>query len=85
MAAWLNLVAQSVDSYAADDWLSLCPDIDEGEIYRDWFIWYDAEVAQEWEAYDPLTNQRYVHPNLAILKAQVDEVERKRSSVGAAA
>ncbi|MGL5079978.1 MAG: hypothetical protein ACRC8A_00690 [Microcoleaceae cyanobacterium] len=76
--AWLNLVVQTVEAYTGDDWLPLCPDINEGEIYRDWFLWYDAEVTQEWEAYDPITNQRHVHVSLVILKTQIDEIEQQR-------
>ena len=76
--AWLHLVAETVDNYTGDDWLSLCPDIDEGELYRDWFIWYDAEVAQEWEAYDYLSDKRYAHPDLSIVKAFIDQVEDVR-------
>ncbi len=81
--AWLHLVAQTVDTYDGDDWLSLCPDIDQGEFYRDWFVWYDAEVAQEWEAYDPITNKRYVHSDLATLQAQIDKIEQERHTIAA--
>ncbi|EAW36194.1 hypothetical protein [Lyngbya sp. PCC 8106] len=76
--AWLHLVAETVDTYTGDDWLSLCPDIDEGELYREWFVWYDGEVAQEWEAYDHLTDKRYAHPDLAMVKAFIDQVEDVR-------
>ncbi|MEB3280716.1 MAG: hypothetical protein VKK42_17520 [Lyngbya sp.] len=76
--AWLHLVAETVDTYSGDDWLSLCPDIDEGELYRDWFIWYDGEVAGEWEAYDYLTDKRYANPDLSIVKALIDQVEDVR-------
>ncbi len=83
--AWLHLVAQAVDDFSADDWLSLCPDINEGELYRDWFIWYDEEVAQEWEAYDPVTEQRYVYADVKALKAKIDQIETARHRVTTAA
>jgi hypothetical protein len=83
--AWLHLIAQAVDDFGADDWLSLCPDINEGELYRDWFIWYDGEVAQEWEAYDPVTEQRYVHADVKVLKAKIDEIETARQPATTAA
>ncbi|MEL7036399.1 MAG: hypothetical protein AAFO04_12370 [Cyanobacteria bacterium J06592_8] len=73
--AWLHLVAETVENYTGDDWLSLCPDIDQGELYREWFIWYDAEVSQEWEAYDHLTDKRYTHTDLEMVKAFIDHVE----------
>ncbi|MGF1494531.1 MAG: hypothetical protein ACFBSC_19215 [Microcoleaceae cyanobacterium] len=76
--AWLHLVAQTVDTYSGDDWLALCPDISEGELYRDWFIWYDGDVAEEWEAYDPETNRRHTHTDLNALKAQIDQLEAQR-------
>ena len=79
--AWLNLISQAVDDFSGDDWLSLCPDINEGELYRDWFVWYDADVAQEWEAYDPITNQRYVAENVTLLKAKIDQIEAIRSNI----
>ncbi len=79
--AWLNLIAQTVDNFSGDDWLSLCPDINEGELYKDWFLWYDAEVAQEWEAYDPITNQRYVAQDVTVLKAKIDNIENARGQV----
>ncbi|MGB3533904.1 MAG: hypothetical protein WBA13_10350 [Microcoleaceae cyanobacterium] len=83
--AWLNLVSQTVDDFGADDWLSLCPDINEGELYRDWFIWYDEEVAQEWEAYDPITELRYVDADLKVLKAKIDNIEITRHQTTTAA
>lgn len=82
--AWLNLIAHTVDDYGADDWLSLCPDINEGELYRDWFIWYDGEVSQEWEAYDPTTEQRFVEADVKILKAKIDRIETIRKTTPAA-
>lgn len=73
--AWLDLVAATDDDLDGDDWLALCGDIDEGEIYREWFIWYDEEVSQEWEAYDIATNQRIVASDSNKLKARIDRLE----------
>lgn len=83
--AWLHLVAETVETYTGDDWLSLSPDIDEGELYRDWFIWYDGEVTEEWEAYDYLTDKRYANADLATVKALIDQVEdiRRDSTLAA--
>ncbi|MGK7923472.1 MAG: hypothetical protein AB4080_26095 [Trichodesmium sp.] len=77
--AWLDLVASAVDNFDGDDWLALSGDIDEGEIYRDWFIWQDLDFSQEWEAYDLLTNKRFVAKDLSLLKAKIDEIEDYRS------
>ncbi len=77
--AWLDLVASAVDNFDGDDWLALCDDIDEGEIYRDWFIWQDVDFSQEWEAYDLLTNKRFVATDLSLLKAKIDAIEDARS------
>ena len=77
--AWLDLVASAVDNFDGDDWLALCGDIDDGEIYRDWFIWQDTDFSQEWEAYDLITNQRFVATDLSLLKAKIDETEDARS------
>ena len=77
--AWLDLVASVPDDSDGDDWLALCGDIDEGEIYREWFIWFDSEVSQEWEGYDLATNRRIVAFDLAQLKARIDEIEDGRN------
>ena len=77
--AWLDLVAATPDDSDGDDWLALCGDIDEGEIYREWFIWYDSEVSQEWEGYDLATNQRIVAFDLPQLKARIDNIEAGRN------
>ena len=77
--AWLELAALAVDNFDGDDWLALCGDIDEGEIYRDWFIWQDTDFSQEWEAYDLITNQRFVARDLSLLKAKIDEIQNARS------
>lgn len=76
--AWLELVA-GPDDVNGDEWLHLCGNIDEGEIYRDWFIWHDAEVSQEWEGYDIITNDRVVAANLAQLQATIDGVIFRRT------
>jgi len=76
--AWLDLVAQEVDSYQGDDWLYLCGDIDDGEIYQDWFLWQDLEVSQDWEAYDPLTDFRLVAADKASLIGKIDQIESDR-------
>lgn len=78
--AWLELVAVEVNSLTGDDWLALCDDIDTGELYRDWFVWQDREVSNEWEAYDPLTDRRLVEADLAILKAKIDQIEEARNA-----
>ncbi|NEO53223.1 MAG: hypothetical protein F6K54_09110 [Okeania sp. SIO3B5] len=79
--AWLDLVASAVDNFDGDDWLALCGDIDEGEIYRDWFIWQDVDFSQEWEAYDLTTNKRFVATDLSLLKAHIDRIEDARSAI----
>lgn len=79
--AWLELVASAVDNFDGDDWLALCGDIDEGEIYRDWFIWQDTDFSGEWEAYDLITNKRFVAKDLSLLKTKIDEIEDVRSQM----
>ena len=79
--AWLDLVASAVDNFDGDDWLALSGDIDEGEIYRDWFIWQDEDFSQEWEAYDLVTNKRFVAKDLSLLKAKIDEIEDARIQI----
>ena len=78
--AWIDLLAQEVNAFTGDDWLPLCDDIDEGEIYREWFIWQDKDVTKEWEAYDPLTNQRLVSQNVTELKGWIDDIVDGRIS-----
>ncbi|WP_293117326.1 hypothetical protein [Okeania sp. SIO1I7] len=75
----LYLVIQETEYFTGDDWLSLCNDIDSGEIYRNWFIWQDTEVTQEWEAYDYVTNQRIIDSNLTQLTAKIDRIENQRN------
>jgi hypothetical protein len=82
--AWLDLVASAVDNFDGDDWLALSGDIDEGEIYRDWFIWQDVDFSQEWEAYDLVTNKRFVAKDVSLLKAKIDEIEDTRSQTSIA-
>ncbi len=79
MIAWGDLVGHEVDDNAGDEWLYLCGDIDAGEIYRDWFIWEDKEVTQNWEAYDPITNQRYVAKSLELIKETINQIEAGRN------
>lgn len=77
-AAWIDLVGGDYTSLQGDDWLAVCGDIDEGEIYREWFMWQDSEVTQEWEAYDPITNYRYVALSREMLIDQIDQIEDGR-------
>jgi hypothetical protein len=79
--AWLDLVANQRDENNGDEWLYLCDDISEGEIYRDWFLWYDEEVTQQWESYDSVTNLRYVADDLNTLKSQIDLIENSRTFI----
>lgn len=76
--AWLELMTMVRELETGDDWLPLCDDIDQGELYRDWFLWYDAEVTQQWEAYDPLTDDRLVAGNKETVLAQIDKIETAR-------
>lgn len=78
VAAWIDLVGGDFDSLGGDDWLPLCGDIDDGEIYREWFLWQDSEVTQEWEAYDPITNYRVVAPSREMLVSKIDKIEDER-------
>ncbi|WP_449421026.1 hypothetical protein [Phormidium nigroviride] len=81
--AWFDLVAQDVESLGGDDWLSLCGDIDDGEIYQDWFLWQDVDVTQEWEAYDALTNFRLVAADKKSLILKIDQIEADRKEISA--
>ncbi|MGD1807976.1 hypothetical protein ACP6PL_21435 [Dapis sp. BLCC M126] len=76
----VNLVMQEIEYFTGDDWLSLCGDIDSGEIYRNWFIWQDTELTQEWEAYDHVTNQRIIASNWTLLTAKIDQIENERNN-----
>jgi hypothetical protein len=78
VAAWIDLVGGDFDSMAGDDWLGLCGDIDDGEIYREWFLWQDSEVTQEWEAFDIITNYRIVAATRELLIAKIDKIEDTR-------
>jgi len=75
----LNLMIQETEYFTGDDWLSLCGDIDTGEIYRGWFIWQDIELTQEWEGYDRVTDRRIIASNLNLLTAKIDEIENYRN------
>ena len=77
-AAWIDLVGGDFDSLKGDDWLGLCGNIDDGEIYREWFLWQDTEETQEWEAYDPITNYRVVASSREMLIAKIDNIEDRR-------
>jgi hypothetical protein len=77
--AWVELVALDASSLTADDWLALCDDIDRGEIYRCWFLWRDREVSGNWEAYDPLSDRRFVAKGKAFIKAAIDSIEDARN------
>ncbi len=77
-AAWVDLVGGDYSSLGGDDWLAICGDIDEGELYKEWFVWQDSEVTKEWEAFDPITNYRIVAPSRAILIGQIDRIEATR-------
>ncbi len=78
LAAWIDLVGGDFDNLGGDDWLPLCGDIDDGEIYREWFLWQDSEVTQEWEAYDPITNYRVVASSREMMIAKIDQIEDAR-------
>lgn len=78
VAAWIDLVGGDFDSLQGDDWLPLCGDIDDGEIYREWFLWQDSEVTQEWEAFDIITNYRIVAATREMLIAKIDTIEDTR-------
>ncbi len=77
-AAWIDLVGGDYNSFTGDDWLAISGDIDQGEIYREWFLWQDSEVTEEWEAYDPITNYRIVASSRGILIAKIDQIEDTR-------
>lgn len=76
----INLVIQEIEHFTGDDWLSLCGDIDSGEIYRSWFIWQDTELTQEWEGYDHVTNERIIASNFTLLTAKIDQIENGRNN-----
>ncbi len=77
-AAWIDLVGGDYSKFGGDDWLPLCGDIEEGEIYQEWFLWQDSEVTQEWEAYDPITNYRIVAFSREMLIAKINQIEDNR-------
>ncbi|MEG4227237.1 hypothetical protein QUA35_14895 [Microcoleus sp. N9_B2] len=77
--AWVELVALDASALTGDDWLALCDDIDDGEIYRCWFLWRDREVSGNWEAYDPLSDRRFVAKGKVFLKAAIDSFEDARN------
>lgn len=75
----LQLLEKEVETFTGDDWLSLCPDIDAGELYRNWFIWYDAEINEIWEAYDYLTDDWFEAEDLLTVKTKIDAIENSRT------
>ncbi|MDQ2099111.1 MAG: hypothetical protein QQW96_15870 [Tychonema bourrellyi B0820] len=77
--AWLELVALDTNVFTGDDWLALCDDIDSGEIYRDWFLWQDSEVSGDWQAYDHLSDRRFVAQGKVLIKAMIDAIENARN------
>ncbi len=77
--AWVELVALDDSTLTGDDWLILCDDIDSGEIYRGWFLWHDCEVSGNWEAYDPLSDRRFVNKGKVFVKAAIDAIEKARN------
>lgn len=81
----LQRIIDNMETFTGDEWLSLCPDIDQGELYRDWFIWYDDEITQTWEAYDHLMNCWFEAEDLATVKATIDLIENSRTAVPIAA
>lgn len=77
--AWVELVALDEGALTGDDWLVLCDDIDSGEIYRGWFMWHDCEISGNWEAYDPLSDRRFVNKGKVFIKAAIDSIENARN------
>lgn len=74
----LQKIINKIETFSGDEWLSLCPDIDQGELYREWFICYDPEVSQTWEAYDYLTDDWFESEELSEVKAIIDRIENAR-------
>lgn len=74
----LQKIINKIETFTGDEWLSLCPDIDQGELYREWFICYDPEVTQTWEAYDYLTDDWFESQELSQVKAIIDRIENAR-------
>jgi hypothetical protein len=77
---WLDRIMTEVEHFTGDDWLSLCPDIDQGEIYRDWLIYHDAEISQLWEAYDYQGDRFFTAGDLVSLKQKIDRIENIRAA-----
>ncbi|MGL6281513.1 MAG: hypothetical protein ACRC2J_03805 [Microcoleaceae cyanobacterium] len=77
---WLDRIMTEVEHFTGDDWLSLCPDIDQGEIYRDWLIYHDAEISQLWEAYDYQGDRFFTAGDLSSLKQKIDRIENTRAA-----
>ncbi|MFM6192366.1 MAG: hypothetical protein ACKPEN_13065 [Planktothrix sp.] len=81
----LQKIIENMNTFTGDEWLSFAPDVDQGELYRDWFIWYDAEVTQTWEAYDYSSERWFEAEDLATVKATIDLIENARTSIPLAA
>lgn len=75
---WLDRIMTEVENFTGDDWLPLCPDIDQCEIYRDWLIYHDAEISQLWEAYDYQGDRFFTAGDIASLKQKIDRIENTR-------
>lgn len=76
----LDRIITEVENFTGDDWLSLCPDIDQGEIYRDWLIYHDAEISQLWEAYDYQGDRFFTAGDVTNLKQKIDRIENTRTA-----
>ncbi|BBD52825.1 hypothetical protein [Planktothrix agardhii] len=81
----LQEIINKIETFTGDEWLSLCPDIDQGELYREWFICYDFEVTQTWEAYDYLTDDWFESQDLSQVKAIINRIENARIYIPIAA
>jgi len=42
-------------------------------------MWHDSEVSGNWEAYDPLSDRRFVHKEQVFVKAAIDSIENARN------
>ncbi|CAD5981423.1 hypothetical protein [Planktothrix agardhii] len=81
----LQEIINKIETFTGDEWLSLCPDIDQGELYREWFICYDFEATQTWEAYDYLTDDWFESQDLSQVKAIINRIENARIYIPIAA
>ena len=81
----LQEIINKIETFTGDEWLSLCPDIDQGEFYREWFICYDFEATQTWEAYDYSTDDWFESQDLSQVKAIINRIENARIYIPIAA